>query len=103
MHDTLMRVMTRGIRRVTVGSALGVVAATTAVVSDRAPDPNLDKADQAAERAQRLLRAAECGVRGEKPPDRCEKYVQRASDLLERVREEIVSAADGITPSLSRR
>ena len=90
MHDTLMRVMTRGIRRVTVGSALGVLAATTAVVSDRTSGPNLDEAAHAAERAQLLVRAAECGVPEAKSTETCQRYLKRASDLLVRVRQELV-------------
>lgn len=103
MHDTLLRVMTRGIRRVALGSALGVLAATTAVVSDRAPGPDLDEADQAAERAQLLLRAAECRVPEERSTETCLRYVKRASDLLVRVRQEIISAAEGgVRPSASQ-
>lgn len=100
MHDVLMRVMTRGIRRVAVGSALGVVAATTTVISNRVRDPNLDQADVAAEKAQILLGSAPCGVPGEKSTEACERRVKRALDLLARVREIVTAAtaADGGEP-----
>jgi hypothetical protein len=95
MHDTLMKVLNRRIRRLAMGSTLGVMAATTAVLSSRVHDPNLDQADVAAEKAQILLGSAPCGAPGEKSTEACQRRVKRALDLLARVREIVTAATAG--------
>ena len=98
MPYMLMNAITRRIRRVAIGSALGMVAATTVAVANPFHDPNFDEADLAAEKAQILLTAAACGAPGAKSTVECEKHVKTAQDLLKRVREEIdgaATAADG--------
>jgi predicted nuclease with TOPRIM domain len=90
MRGFLMKIVQRQLRGIALGAAFGMVVATSsAVATTPVHDPNLYAADLAAERAQILLAAVDCGVPGDGPMQKCERHMKKALELLARVREAI--------------
>ena len=95
MRGFLTKIVERRLRRLTLGAGLGVVIGTTsAMAATGTPDSRFDGADLAAERAQILLTDA-CGQSGSEPAGSCEKRLQKALELLTRVRATINEASRG--------
>ena len=95
MRGFLTKIVERRLRRLTLGAGFGVVIGTTsAVAAGPSPDPRFDGADLAAERAQILLTDA-CGESATGPAGACEKRLQKALELLVRVRATINEASRG--------
>lgn len=102
MRGFLTKIIQRQFRGIALGAAFGMVVATTnAVATTPEPDPNLYAADLAAERAQILLAAADCGAPGDGPKEKCERHMKKALELLARVREAIThpTPARGAEPA----
>ena len=91
MRGFLTRIVERRLRRLAVGAGFGVVIGTTSAAGTSAPDPRFDQADFAAERAQILLTDA-CAAPGQTATGACEKRLQKALELLARVRATISEA-----------
>ena len=93
MRGFLTKIVERRLRRLTLGAGLGVLIGTTSAMSAvGTPDPKFDGADLAAERAQILLTDA-CGEPASTPAGPCEKRVEKALELLARVRATINEAS----------
>lgn len=91
----MTKIVERRLRRLTLGAGFGVVIGTTSAVSaSGTPDPRLDGVDLAAERAQILLTDA-CGEPASGPAGPCERRLQKALEVLERVRATISEASRG--------
>lgn len=94
MRGFLQRIIDRRLRQLTVATTLGLgVVATAAVATGRVADPKLDDANIALERAQMLLRAAECGGAGEAATASCEQQVRKAAMLLVQARNALSAAS----------
>jgi hypothetical protein len=94
MHGFVTRMVQRRLRRLVVGSTIGMMILTTAAVAaGRYQDPKFDEAGLAVEKAQILLGGAECGNPGEKTTVACQKQLKRALDLLARARATVNAAA----------
>jgi hypothetical protein len=90
MRGFLTRIIDRRMRRLALGATFGVAVGTTSAMSmTAAEDSRFDNVDLAAARAQILLTDA-CG---EKPAVACEKRLQKALELLARVRQTINEAS----------
>lgn len=95
MRGFLTKIVERRLRRLALGASFGVMIGTTgAVAAGGKPDPRFDGADLAAARAQILLTDA-CGESASGPAGPCEKRLQKALELLARVRETINDASRG--------
>lgn len=95
MRGFLTKIVERRMRRLALGASFGVMIGTTgAMAAGGTPDPRFDSADLAAERAQILLTDA-CGEPASRPAGACEKRLQKALELLARVREKINEAPRG--------
>lgn len=90
MRGFLTRIIDRRMRRLILGATFGVAVGTTSAMSTAGiQDSRFENADLAAARAQILLTDA-CG---EKPATACEKRLQKAIELLSRVRQTINEAS----------
>ena len=93
MRGFLTKIVERRLRRLSLGAGFGIVLGTTgAMAAGGTPDPRFDSADLAAERAQILLTDA-CGEPTPGPAGPCQKRLQKALELLSRVRETINEAS----------
>jgi hypothetical protein len=94
MQGFVKRMVERRLRRLVIGSTIGMaILTTTAVAAGRFHDPKFDEADLAVEKAQILIGNAECGNPGEKATEACEKELKRVIDLLAKARSTINAAA----------
>ena len=94
MTGYLTKLIERQLRRVTLATALGIaIVTTTALAFTRFQDPKFGEAELAVEKAQILLKAAECGEPGAKEAVACAKLMKRAQDLLAKARDAISAAA----------
>jgi hypothetical protein len=94
MHGFVKRMIERRMRRLVLGSTIGMAILTTAALAaGRFHDPKFEEADLAVEKAQILLGVAECGNAGEKTTQVCQKELKRALDVLARARAAINAAA----------
>ncbi len=94
MHGFVTRMVERRLRRLVIGSTIGMaILTTTAVAAGRFHDPKFDEADLAVEKAQILLTATECGNPGEKTTEACRKELKRVMELLTKARSTINAAA----------
>ena len=95
MRGFLTKIVERRLRRLAFGASFGVMIGTTgAMAAGATPDPRFDGADLAAQRAQILLTDA-CGEPASGPAGACEKRLQKALELLARVRATITEASRG--------
>lgn len=93
MRGFLTRIIDRRMRRLALGATFGVAVGTTSAMSTtEAQDSRFENADLSAERAQILLTDA-CGTPGGQPATACEKRLQKALELLSRVRQTINEAS----------
>jgi hypothetical protein len=94
MHGFVKRMIERRMRRLVLGSTIGMAILTTAALAaGRFHDPKFEEADLAVEKAQILLGIAECGNPGEKTTQVCQKELKRALDVLAKARATINAAA----------
>jgi hypothetical protein len=93
MRGFLTRIIDRRLRRLALGATFGVAIGTTSALSATAvEDSRFDNVDLAAERAQILLTDV-CDTPGGQPAVACEKRLQKALELLARVRQAINEAS----------
>ena len=89
MRGFLTRMIDRRLRRLALGATFGVAVGTIGALSPAEfEDSRFENADLAAERAEILLTDA-CGAPGGQPAVACEKRLQKALELLARVRRTI--------------
>ena len=89
MRGFLTRIIDRRMRRLALGATFGVAVGTTGAMSTgEVDDSRFQNADLAAERAEILLTDA-CG---ERAGAACEKRLQKALELLSRVRKTLNQA-----------
>jgi hypothetical protein len=94
MRGFVKRMVERRLRRLVIGSTIGMAILTAAAVAaGRFHDPKFDEADLAVEKAQILLGVAECGNPGEKTTKVCQKELKRALEVLAKARATINAAA----------
>ena len=95
MRGYLTNIIERQMRRLALGAVFGLGVGSIGIVATQdagADHPTLMGAELAAARAQILLTDV-CGERMAEPSGACEKRLEKALDLLARVRATITEAA----------
>ena len=104
MRGFLIRMIEQRLQRLAVGTALGLMLATTGTVATNGFDLKFDEADLAVEKAQVLLGDRACGTPGDRTTQECERHLRNALESLARARKAVnaaATAADGGTVSVT--
>ena len=94
MKGFLARNVDRQLRRMTLGTMVGVAIITTsAVATGRTDEPTFDQAEIAVKRAQTLLTTGVCDSPDARTSAACAKLMKKAKDPLSKAADAISAAA----------
>jgi hypothetical protein len=94
MKGFLARNVDRQLRRMTLGTMVGVAIITTsAVATGRTREPTFDQVEMAVQKAQTLLSSGVCDSRDTRTSAACAKLMKKANDLLAKAADAISAAA----------